>query len=86
MKIKNTVSQAIEIFFRIFGIWPNTSCVLLCRLLWAASIVIEQSFQYRYIIMHFHSIEFSEMISILSTAMAYTMFFTKLVIFWCKQR
>jgi len=58
MKVKSTVSRAIEIWFRIFGIWPNTSCVLLCRLLWTVSLVIEQTFQYRYIIMHFHLIEF----------------------------
>ncbi|XP_071643499.1 odorant receptor 4-like isoform X7 [Temnothorax longispinosus] len=41
MKIENTVSQAIEISLRIFGIWPNTSCVLLRRLFWTVMLVIE---------------------------------------------
>jgi len=86
MKVKNTVSKVIEIWFRIFGIWPNMSCVSLCRLFWTISIIIEQIFQYRYILMRFHSIEFSELMHILGSAMTYTIFLIKLVIFWCKQR
>ncbi|XP_011694667.1 PREDICTED: odorant receptor 13a-like [Wasmannia auropunctata] len=86
MKVKNTVSQVTEICLRIFGIWPNTSCVLLCRLFWTVSIMIEQVFQYRYVVMNFQLIEFSEMMHILGSTLTYTIFLIKLVIFWCKQR
>jgi len=86
MKIKHTVSQAIEICLRIFGIWPNMSCVLLCRLFWTVTIVLEQVGQYRYIVTHFDLIEFSEIMYILGMAMTYTIFFIKLITFWCKQR
>ncbi|XP_071568983.1 odorant receptor 13a-like [Temnothorax nylanderi] len=86
MKVKNAVSQAIEICLRIFGIWPNTSCVLLRRVFWAVTVLIEQAFQYRYIVMHFNLIELSEMMDTLSTTMAYTILLCKLVIFWYKQR
>ncbi|XP_077261541.1 uncharacterized protein LOC143897083 isoform X4 [Temnothorax americanus] len=86
MKIENTVSQAIEISLRIFGIWPNTSCVLLRRLFWTVMLVIEQVFQYRYIVVNFHLIEFIEMMRIIGSTMAYTIFLFKLLIFWYKQR
>ncbi|XP_071569008.1 odorant receptor 4-like [Temnothorax nylanderi] len=86
MKIENTVSQAIEISLRIFGIWPNVSCVLLRRLFWTVMLVIEQVFQYRYIVVHFHLIEFTEMMRIIGSTMAYTIFLFKLLIFWYKQR
>ncbi|XP_071569014.1 uncharacterized protein [Temnothorax nylanderi] len=86
MKVENSVSQAIEICLRIFGIWPNVSCVLLRRLFWIVTLVIQHAFQYRYIVMHFHLFEFDEMTKILSAALAYTILLTKLVIFWYKQR
>jgi len=86
MKVENTISQAIEIWLRIFGIWPNTSCVSLRRLIWIVMLVIEQVFQYRYIVMHFGLIKFAEIMNIFSTTMTYTLLLIKLVIFWYKNR
>jgi len=86
MKVENTVSQTTEIWLRIFGIWPNTSYILLRRLFWVVMIVIEQVFQYRYIVMRFRLTEFSKIMNILSTAMMYTILLIKLTIFWYKQR
>ncbi|XP_071643189.1 uncharacterized protein [Temnothorax longispinosus] len=86
MKVDNTVSKAIEICLRIFGIWPNTSCALLRRLFWIVTLIFEQVFQYRYIVMHFYLIEFSDRMKILGAAMAYSILLTRLLIFWYKQR
>ncbi|XP_077261495.1 odorant receptor Or1-like isoform X2 [Temnothorax americanus] len=86
MKVDNTVSKAIEICLQIFGIWPDTSCALLRRLFWIFTLVIEQIFQYRYIVMHFYFIEFSDRMKILGDAMAYSILLTRLLIFWYKQR
>ncbi|XP_071568999.1 uncharacterized protein [Temnothorax nylanderi] len=86
MKVENTVSKVIEIWLQIFGVWPNTSCVLLRRLFWTVMLVIEQAFQYRYIVDHFYLIKFSDMMNILSLTMAYTIFSIKLIILWFKQR
>jgi len=86
MKIENTVSSTTEILLRIFGIWPNTSFVLLRRLFWTISIVFEQVAQYRYIVKNFHLMEFREIVTILSSVMSYTIFLIKLIIFWYKQR
>ncbi|XP_071643313.1 odorant receptor 85c-like isoform X1 [Temnothorax longispinosus] len=86
MKVDNTVSKAIEICLRIFGIWPNTSCALLCRLFWIGSLVIEQAFQYRYIVVHFYLIEFSDRMKMLGAVITYSILLMKLVIFLYKQR
>ncbi|XP_077261524.1 odorant receptor 85b-like isoform X3 [Temnothorax americanus] len=86
MKVENTVSKAIEICLRIFGIWPTTSCILLRRLFWTVMLIIEQVYQYRYIVMHFELSEIFDIMKILSSTMAYTIFFIKLIIFWYKQR
>ncbi|XP_071643359.1 odorant receptor 67a-like [Temnothorax longispinosus] len=86
MKVENTVSKAIEICLRIFGIWPTTSCISLRRLFWTVMLIIEQVYQYRYIIMHFELSEIFDIMKILSSTMAYTIFFIKLIIFWYKQR
>ncbi|XP_011155771.2 odorant receptor 13a isoform X2 [Solenopsis invicta] len=86
MKIQNTVSQVMKIWLRMFGIWPNMSCVLFCRLFWIVALIVEQILQYRYVVNHFHLIEFSEIMSILGAIVAYTVFLIKLIIFWVKQR
>ncbi|KAL0134026.1 hypothetical protein PUN28_001134 [Cardiocondyla obscurior] len=86
MKVEKAVSRTLEIYLRIFGIWPNTSGILLLRVFWTVMIAFEQIFQYRYIVMRYHSIDFSKVIDVLSAAMTYTIFSFKLVIFWYKQR
>ncbi|XP_011870728.1 PREDICTED: odorant receptor 4-like isoform X1 [Vollenhovia emeryi] len=82
----NTISQVTKIWLRIFGMWPDKSCVLLRRLFWFVMLVVEQILQYRYVIMRYHLLEFSEIMNVLSSVMTYTVFLIKVVIFWYKQR
>jgi len=86
MKVENILSQTIEIWLRIFGIWPDSSCISLRRLFWIIALALEQIFQYQYIIIHFYSIEFFEVMGMLGEAMTFSILIIKLVIFWCKQR
>lgn len=86
MKVENILSQAIEICLRIFGIWPDSSCVLLRRFYWIIALVIEQILQYQYIIIHFYSMEFFEVIIMLGETMAFSIILIKFIIFWYKQR
>ncbi|XP_072750442.1 odorant receptor 4-like isoform X1 [Anoplolepis gracilipes] len=86
MKIKNIISQAIEIYLRIFGIWPDSSCILLRRIFWIIALAIEQILQYQYIILHFYSFELFEIMDLLGETMAYTIVLIKIVILWYKQR
>ncbi|XP_071643000.1 odorant receptor 13a-like isoform X4 [Temnothorax longispinosus] len=84
--VENTVTKTIEIYLRILGIWPNTSYSLFRILFWIITLVIEQIYQYRYIVVHFYMIEFSDMAQILGSAMSYSIFLTRLLIFWYKRR
>ncbi|CAL1674356.1 unnamed protein product [Lasius platythorax] len=86
MKVENILSQVIEICLRIFGIWPDSSCVLLRRFYWIIALVIEQILQYQYIIIHFYSMEFFEVIIMLGETMAFSIVLIKFIIFWYKQR
>ncbi|XP_072750615.1 odorant receptor 4-like [Anoplolepis gracilipes] len=86
MKVENIISRILKICLQIFGIWPDSSCVLLSRIFWIISLIIEQIFQYQYIIIHFYSTELFEVMSMLSEAMSYSTVLMKLLIFWYKQR
>ncbi|XP_019882118.2 odorant receptor 4-like [Camponotus floridanus] len=86
MKVENVLSRTIEIWLRIFGIWPDSSCISLRRLFWIIALAIEQIFHYQYIIIHFYSIEFFEVMGILGETMTFSIIIIKIVTFWCKQR
>jgi len=86
MKVENVLSRTIEIWLRIFGIWPDSSCISLCRLFWIIALAIEQILHYQYIIIHFYSIEFFEVMGILGETMTFSIIIIKIVTFWCKQR
>ncbi|XP_072750616.1 odorant receptor 4-like [Anoplolepis gracilipes] len=86
MKVKNVISLPIEICLRIFGIWPDSPCILSRRIFCIIALVIEQILQYQYIIIHFYSVELFEIMDIIGETMAYTIVLFKIVILWYKQR
>lgn len=86
MKIDNTLSKSMEILLRIFGIWPDSSYNWLRRLFWTIAIIMEQTLEYQWVVVHFYSNESFEVMKILSETMTYTIMFIKIVIFWVKQR
>ncbi|XP_072750605.1 odorant receptor Or1-like [Anoplolepis gracilipes] len=86
MKIDNTLSKSMEIILRIFGIWPNSSYILLRRLFWTIAILMEQFLEYQWVVKHFHSSEPFEVMKTLSEGLTYTIMFIKVFIFWIKKR
>ncbi|XP_070150951.1 odorant receptor 4-like [Polyergus mexicanus] len=86
MNIDNTLSKSMEIFLRIFGIWPESSCIPLRRLFWTIAILMEQALEYQWVAVHFYSNEPFEVMKILSETMTYTIMFIKVIIFWVKKR
>lgn len=86
MNIDNTLSKSMEIFLRIFGIWPESSCIPLRRLFWTIAIMIEQVLEYQWVVVHFYSNEPFEIMKVLSETMTYTIMFIKVIIFWIKKR
>ncbi|KAF3054405.1 Odorant receptor 225 [Nylanderia fulva] len=86
MKVDNIFSKSLEVCLRILGIWPDSSYVLLRRLFWIIALLIEQYFHYQYIIIHFHSTEFFEVMNLLGETLSYSIFLIKLILLWYKQR
>lgn len=82
----STVCLSIRLVLRIFGVWPDTSCVALPRLFWSVLLIVTQVFQYAYFVLHFHTDDLSDLMDNLSCSLAYTLLFTKLIIFWVNQR
>lgn len=76
----STVCQSVEFGLRAIGVWPDTSYAILRRILCLSSIVVFQSFQYRYLIMHFNEIDLFILMDVLSGILIYSLLFIKLII------
>lgn len=77
----STVCQSVEFGLRAIGVWPDTSYAILRRILCISSIVVFQSFQYRYLIMHFKEADLFLLMDVLSGTLTYSLLFIKLIIF-----
>ncbi|XP_026823983.1 odorant receptor 13a isoform X2 [Ooceraea biroi] len=86
MKVTSTIGRSVEIPLRMFGIWPGSPYVSLCRLFWTIALVTAQYFQYQYIITHIYIADLSDLMDGLSATLAFTLLFIKLVTFWINQR
>lgn len=77
----NTVCLSVELGLRLIGMWPGTS--VLRRFLYISVMAVFQVFQYRYLIAHFSFFseqDLSLLMDALSTTMAYSLLFFKLVV------
>ncbi|XP_011148047.1 odorant receptor 4-like isoform X2 [Harpegnathos saltator] len=85
MKV-STVCFSIKFVLRIFGVWPNASCVVLRRLFWSVLLIVTQVFQYAYFVVHLRTDDLPDLMDSLSCALAYTLLLIKLIIFWVNER
>lgn len=81
----STVSRVVEIGLRACGIWPYLLSTFLYRLFWTVMLGTVQVLQYQYVVMHYHSDNFSDFMDGVSSTMAYTLFFIKLAILWANE-
>jgi len=86
MILAGTVSRSIEIGLRVIGVWPDSSCMVLRRAFWMITLMIAQTFQYRYFIIHVRTDDLSHLMDGLSTTMSYSLLLLKLTIFWINRR
>lgn len=77
----NTVCHSVEFGLRAIGIWPDTSYAILRRILCISSMAIFQTFQYRYLFMHFDEDDLFILMDVLSGTISYSLVFLKLIIF-----
>ncbi|XP_011065052.1 PREDICTED: uncharacterized protein LOC105152445 isoform X1 [Acromyrmex echinatior] len=81
-----TLSRLVKFGLHVYGIWPYASFTVVFRSYWIIMLSIAQVFQYRYVIMNIHMDDFSQYMDGVSSAMASTLLYTKLVILWTHQR
>ncbi|XP_026823994.1 uncharacterized protein LOC113561623 [Ooceraea biroi] len=81
-----TLSRLIRIGLHIFGVWPYVSSTVLFRLYWIVMLSTAQVFQYRYVVVNIHMDDFSQFMDGVSSAMASSLLFIKLIILWINQR
>ncbi|KAF3054420.1 Odorant receptor 063 [Nylanderia fulva] len=77
----NSVCRPVEFGLRAIGVWPDTSYAILRRILCISSLAVFQTFQYRYLILHFGEEDLFILMDVLSATLAYSLLFIKLIIF-----
>lgn len=82
----NTITRSIEIGLRVAGIWPGAAYAVISRLLWTATMIAAQIFQYRHMALHLNSEDISQLMDGLSATLSYSLLCVKLIVFWTKQR
>ncbi|XP_025163810.1 odorant receptor 4-like isoform X2 [Harpegnathos saltator] len=82
----STLSRVMEIGLQACGVWPYLPSTVLYRLLWVVTLGIVQVLQYQYLLIHYHSDNFADFMDGVSSTMAYTLLFIKLIILWANQR
>ncbi|XP_012063339.1 PREDICTED: uncharacterized protein LOC105626656, partial [Atta cephalotes] len=81
-----TLSRLVRFGLHVYGIWPYAPSTVIFRSYWIIMLSMAQVFQYRYVIINIHMDDFSQYMDGVSSAMASTLLYIKLVILWTHQR
>ncbi|XP_020289083.1 odorant receptor 4-like [Pseudomyrmex gracilis] len=81
-----TLSRAVTLGLHVYGVWPYVPSTILFRFYWIVMLSTAHVFQYRYLIINVHTDDFSQVIDGMSSTLASTLLFIKLVILWINQR
>ncbi|XP_034190765.2 odorant receptor 67c-like [Osmia lignaria lignaria] len=82
MTFPSTLSPSVRYGLHFIGVWPGTPLPGLHKLCWVIAMVLLQTYQYRYIIQHYHTDSLLEMIDNLSIAMPFSLVCIKLIVAW----
>ncbi|XP_078049810.1 uncharacterized protein LOC144476575 [Augochlora pura] len=80
--LRSTVSRSVKYGLHFVGIWPGTPFPGLRKIFWVLSTALCQIYQYKYVITHFQTDDFADMVDCLCFALPYTMTMVKLIIVW----
>ncbi|CAL1674346.1 unnamed protein product [Lasius platythorax] len=70
----------------MFGIWPDISCVMLCRIFWTITIAIVLLCHYLYFMTHYHSDDVFNLMDCFSSFLGFLKLMIKIGFFWSHQR
>lgn len=81
----STLSQAVKIGLHIYGIRPHALSTIPSRVYWIVMLTTAQIFQYRYVA-NSNTDDFSDFMDGVSSALASSLLYIKLIILWINQR
>ncbi|KAF3054419.1 Odorant receptor 112 [Nylanderia fulva] len=84
--MKTTLSRLVRFNLHIYGIWPYVPSTVLFRLYWIMMLSTAQVCQYGYVVVNIHMDDFSQFMDGVSSAMASSLLYIKLVLLWTNQR
>ncbi|XP_025164026.1 odorant receptor 4-like [Harpegnathos saltator] len=83
---QSTISHTVKCLLILHGIWPDTSCITLCKVFWSVSLTIIQFWHYKYLLAHFYSNDIFDLMDCLSTFIGYFKLLIKIIVFWWNQQ
>ncbi|XP_025164027.1 odorant receptor 4-like [Harpegnathos saltator] len=83
---KSTISRIVKCLLILYGIWPDTSCIMFCKVFWSISLTIIQFWHYQYLLAHFYSNDIFDLMDCLSTFVGYFKLLIKIIVFWWNQQ
>ncbi|KAF3054434.1 Odorant receptor 133 [Nylanderia fulva] len=86
MKRTSTISRPVEIGLRFIGMWPDSTYATLCWIIYMATMVIVQYYQYTYVFTHFDLNDIPLLMDCLGLTLAYTLAFFKFLVLWLNRR
>ncbi|XP_033189258.2 odorant receptor 4-like [Bombus vancouverensis nearcticus] len=80
--ILNTISPSVKFGLHFCGVWPGTPFHFLHKLCWVVAIITLQTYQYKYIVIHYNTDSLMNIAENLSIAVPFSLVFIKLFVTW----
>ncbi|XP_050476806.1 odorant receptor 4-like isoform X2 [Bombus huntii] len=80
--ILNTISPSVKFGLHFCGVWPGTPFHFLHKLCWVIAIITLQTYQYKYIVIHYNTDTLINIAENLSIAVPFSLMFIKLFVTW----
>ncbi|XP_018401483.1 PREDICTED: odorant receptor 13a-like [Cyphomyrmex costatus] len=86
MTRKSTINRTLKLMLTLCGIWPGTTCIIICRAYWIIALAIDEICHCRYLLLHLHSNDLFDLMDCFSSFLTQVKFTIKLIIFWLNER
>ncbi|XP_071644304.1 odorant receptor 10-like [Temnothorax longispinosus] len=82
----STIGGPMEFTLRLIGVWPDSSCRYLMRVVWTMAMVASQFLQYWYLFAHIGSDTLPNLMDSMSLCLSNSLLFLKLSLLWLNGR
>lgn len=82
----STIGGPMEFTLRLIGVWPDSSCRFLLRVIWTTAMATSQLLQYWYLFSHIGSDTLLNLMDSMSLCLSNSLLFLKLSLLWLNGR